>query len=113
MEQLTPAKLDSMITETTTELLYAQRALISPSRADAMEKKASQLLSILLELKELRNKAHKKSYCHPLHVALQIIVILHIPETKLLQYLILLDIKLLKRKINAPDKNRKYILCQC
>jgi hypothetical protein len=47
MEQLTPAKLDSMITETTTELLYAQRALISPSRADAMEKKASQLLSIL------------------------------------------------------------------
>ncbi len=65
MEQLTPAKLDSMITETTTELLYAQRALISPSRADAMEKKASQLLSILLELKELRNKSPQKSYCHP------------------------------------------------
>jgi hypothetical protein len=112
MEQLTPAKLDSMITETTTELLYAQRALISPSRADAMEK-ASQLLSILLELKELRNKSPQKIILPPLHVALQIIVILHIPETKLLQYLILLDIKLLKRKINAPDKNRKYILCQC
>ncbi|AKE62311.1 hypothetical protein F384_27645 (plasmid) [Citrobacter amalonaticus Y19] len=57
MEQLTPAKLDSMIAETTTELRYAQRALISPSRADAMERKASRLLSILLELKALRNKS--------------------------------------------------------
>lgn len=56
MEQLTPAKLDTMITEATTELRYAQRALISPSRAYAMEKKASRLLSILLELKALRNK---------------------------------------------------------
>lgn len=65
MEQLTPAKLDSMITETTTELLYAQRALISPSRADAMEKKASQLLSILLELKELRNKSPQKIILPP------------------------------------------------
>ena len=65
MEQLSSAQLDSMITETTMDLRYAQRALISPKRADAMEKKASQLLSILLELKELRNKSPQKIILPP------------------------------------------------